>query len=165
MPRTTALLMLIWRPLTNKIYVLTCITLLSGIYPLWSPTWAKHLMSKGLSPYEQSTLWVYFFSQICYHNRLGLSMLLHIKSDWTIYIFTVRSTEWKLTRASVFLFLIVWHLDIKSFFSEFFPYQCISHPYLTRLIKNSFKIGVRTVLNLCCTYISLILDYFIKAIN
>ena len=29
--------------------------------------WAEHLMSKGLSPCERSTLWVKFFSQICYH--------------------------------------------------------------------------------------------------
>ena len=30
--------------------------------------WAEHFMSKGYSLCEQSTLWVYFFSQIFYHK-------------------------------------------------------------------------------------------------
>ena len=30
----------------------------------------KRLISKGLSPLEQSTLWVYFFSQIWYHDNV-----------------------------------------------------------------------------------------------
>ena len=34
------------------------------------PAWAKHVVSEGWSPREQSRLWVYFFSQIPYHDML-----------------------------------------------------------------------------------------------
>ena len=31
-------------------------------------TWVNHVMSKGWSPCERSTLWVYFFLWTCYHD-------------------------------------------------------------------------------------------------
>ena len=36
------------------------------------PAQAKHVISEGSSPRERSTLWVYSFSQICYHNTISL---------------------------------------------------------------------------------------------
>ena len=38
-------------------------------------------MSKGLSLCEQSTLWVYFFSQIGYHTRINTQ--IKIQEIWT----------------------------------------------------------------------------------
>ena len=49
------------------------------------PAWAKHVMSEGSSLCKRSTLWVWFFSRICYHDKMpfvwldGLKLLqLHL---------------------------------------------------------------------------------------
>ena len=60
-----------------------CLIPMSNLYCFISyriPHMSKHLMSKGLSLCERRTLWVYFFSQICYHNMCDFRFVKRSKN-------------------------------------------------------------------------------------